>query len=183
MILRHRDQLGLWLNELGLMELAAEIGCAFGGFAKLFLNQWLGQKYLMIDPWSRQDTDVYRERQESEQHYELWYKECRELAKSDSRISLLRMDSVNASKQCADACLDFVYIDGNHSFEAVTEDLNAWWPKLKIGGIMAGHDFGTKKDEGWYCEVDRAVEVWAKERQLPVAITTCPGFWIQKNKL
>ena len=39
-----------------------------------------------------------------------------------------------------DKSCDFIFIDADHSFEAVTRDLNAWWPKLKPAGIFAGHD-------------------------------------------
>lgn len=37
--------------------------------------------------------------------------------------------------------LDYVYIDGNHDYDHVTHDLNVWWPKLKQGGLLAGHDY------------------------------------------
>ena len=37
--------------------------------------------------------------------------------------------------------LDFGFIDANHKFEAVTLDMNIWYPKIKMGGILAGHDY------------------------------------------
>jgi hypothetical protein len=40
-----------------------------------------------------------------------------------------------------DESLDFIYIDGNHSYESVKEDMNIWFPKLKKGGLFAGHDY------------------------------------------
>jgi predicted O-methyltransferase YrrM len=51
------------------------------------------------------------------------------------------MSSVDASKLYADASLDFVMIDADHSYEGVRSDIDAWLPKLKVGGILAGHDF------------------------------------------
>ena len=37
--------------------------------------------------------------------------------------------------------IDWIYIDGNHSYEFVKEDLNNWWPKIKPGGFMCGDDY------------------------------------------
>jgi predicted O-methyltransferase YrrM len=51
------------------------------------------------------------------------------------------LDSVEASKLYADASLDFVFIDADHRYEMVARDIDAWLPKVKRGGIIAGHDF------------------------------------------
>ena len=53
----------------------------------------------------------------------------------------IRMDSVEASKLYSDNSLDFVYIDADHSYESVKKDIIAWLPKVKTGGILAGHDY------------------------------------------
>lgn len=44
-------------------------------------------------------------------------------------------------KLFADNSLDFVFIDGDHSSEAIARDINMWWPKVKEGGVLAGHDY------------------------------------------
>jgi predicted O-methyltransferase YrrM len=41
--------------------------------------------------------------------------------------------------------LDLVYVDGSHSAEGVVRDVNAWKDKLRIGGVMAFHDYGRRK--------------------------------------
>jgi SAM-dependent methyltransferase len=51
------------------------------------------------------------------------------------------MLSVEASKRYADASLDFVFIDADHSYAAVARDIDAWRPKVKPGGWLSGHDF------------------------------------------
>jgi predicted O-methyltransferase YrrM len=56
-------------------------------------------------------------------------------------VSAHRALSVDAAKEFAHESLDFIYIDATHTFEAVSQDLLAWWPKLKPGGLMAGHDY------------------------------------------
>ena len=67
------------------------------------------------------------------------------------RINVMETPSVNAASQFNDGALDAVFIDADHSFDAVKADIAAWLPKVKRGGILAGHDFD-------YPEVKRAVD-------------------------
>lgn len=53
----------------------------------------------------------------------------------------LKISSVEASKKFKDNSLDFVFIDGSHEYEDVKQDILTWLPKVKDGGILAGHDF------------------------------------------
>jgi hypothetical protein len=55
-------------------------------------------------------------------------------------INVVHMDSVSASKLYSDKSLDMVFIDGSHLYEAVYSDIESWLPKVKVGGIIAGHD-------------------------------------------
>jgi SAM-dependent methyltransferase len=56
-------------------------------------------------------------------------------------INPIRMTSIEASKLYEDNSLDFVFIDASHEYEDVKEDILAWLPKVKFGGILAGHDY------------------------------------------
>ena len=58
-------------------------------------------------------------------------------------INPIRATSVSASRLYDDESLDFVFIDGDHSYESVKDDINHWLPKVKIGGVIAGHDYGS----------------------------------------
>jgi hypothetical protein len=49
--------------------------------------------------------------------------------------------SVDAAAKYEDGTLDFVMLDGDHSLSGVRADIAAWWPKLKAGAILSGHDF------------------------------------------
>lgn len=181
--INHREALGFWLNRLKHpirpLEMA-EIGVCHGGFSKTVLAQWEGDRYWMIDPWKLQDPEVYRENQHSQEIYDKKFTECEEITRKDPRASVIRDLSTNAVKQFKDGQLVCVYIDGNHSHRAVMEDMDGWWPKIVVGGIMGGHDFMTKTDEGWFCEVDGAVKRWTSEHQLPFTVTHCGSWWIVK---
>lgn len=54
----------------------------------------------------------------------------------------IRMSSIEASKTFEDGSLDFVFIDASHEYEDVKNDINAWLPKVKKGGVLSGHDYG-----------------------------------------
>lgn len=57
------------------------------------------------------------------------------------RIGIVKSLSWDGAKNYEDNSIDFVFIDAAHDYESVTKDLNAWYPKLKKDGIIAGHDY------------------------------------------
>lgn len=56
-------------------------------------------------------------------------------------VKIIRADSMDAVKTYADESLDFVFIDGSHDYDSVCKDIDAWLPKVKPYGILAGHDY------------------------------------------
>lgn len=182
--INHREALGFWLNRLKKnprqpIEMA-EIGCACGGFAKTVLAQWNGDKYWMVDPWKLQDVELYKENQPTQEQYDLQLAQCEELAARDPRVGIVRSNSVEAAQQFKSGQLICAYIDANHSYRNCMEDMDAWWDKVAAGGIMGGHDYRTKTDEGWFCEVDAAVNRWTKEHNVSFTVTPCTSWWIVK---
>jgi len=67
-------------------------------------------------------------------------------------VNPIRMESLKASELYEDESLDFVFLDASHKYEDIKEDLFAWYPKVKKGGIFAGHDYPT------WTQVVRAVD-------------------------
>jgi hypothetical protein len=57
------------------------------------------------------------------------------------QIKMLSMISWNAAAKFSDDSVDFCYVDAGHSYEAVTNDLTAWWPKLRPGSMFGGDDY------------------------------------------
>lgn len=176
----NREEIGDWLNRHGLTGAAAEIGCAFGGYAREVLKTWKGQKYYMVDPWIDQPLDVYREKHD-QVNFEGHYFDCCKLAAADARVQLIRKFSVEGAKDVPDDSLDMVFIDANHSYQAVLEDTEAWWPKLKSSGVMGFDDYGT--DINWpnFCEVKKAVDRWCAERGLTFTVDRRPAAWVIKS--
>jgi hypothetical protein len=86
-----------------------------------------------------------------------------------SRYTWHIMTSADASMDIKDNSLDFVYIDANHSYSYVLQDCRLWWPKVKNGGVLCGHDYSLSfKDYRGTTgtHVKEAVEVFTKEMNL-----------------
>lgn len=86
-----------------------------------------------------------------------------------TRAAIVHRDSVEAAKTFPDEMFDLVFLDGDHSYEGVTADLEAWWPKVKPGAWMSGHDFANP-DPRFNFGVDRAVFDWLEHKPLPAPI-------------
>ena len=65
-------------------------------------------------------------------------------------ITPMIMDSVTASKEFTDGSIDFLFLDGDHRYEQFSEDLKVWLPRMKVGGIICGHDC-----EGYYSKYSK----------------------------
>ena len=90
-------------------------------------------------------------------------------AKTDDRARIIQSHTVAAADQVEDASLDFVFIDADHSTEAVRADIKAWQPKLKPTGCMIGHDIN------WPTVRDAVVEFY------PHFVTAEDNIWMQDD--
>lgn len=79
--------------------------------------------------------------------------------------------SQNLYKELQDNYFSMIFIDAAHDYESVKADLNNFYPKLKSGGIFAGHDYGEKS-----CGVGQAVDEFVKENNLKLDVMT--ASWI-----
>ena len=123
-------------------EIGVEVGVFKGGFSRWVLDHWpLCQRYYMVDLWAAQDH--YRQMDSTSTAENLKrYEQARQAVEPHKKkAELVRKSSVAAAATFPNASVDFVYLDARHTYDAVTEDLEAWWPKIKPGGIMAGEDY------------------------------------------
>lgn len=122
-------------------KIGVEVGTRTGWFAKYIVDHTNMTLYC-VDPW-----EINPQLGNPEDSYKMFkflthsYKD---------RIIEVKDWSPKAAERFEDNSLDFIYIDAEHTYEAVKLDIPAWWSKLKKGGIMAGHDYsdnwpGVKK--------------------------------------
>lgn len=72
----------------------------------------------------------------------LYEKYLENIAPVSEYILTIRKSSHLAYKYFSDECIDVLFIDGDHCYDAVKKDIELWYPKVKPGGIISGHDFG-----------------------------------------
>jgi predicted O-methyltransferase YrrM len=129
-------------------KIGAEIGVYRGYNAKAMLKRIPGLKLICVDPWGP-FTRHTAEQMEAQ------FQRCKQrLRRWD--VEYIRKESVEAAKQVKDKSLDFVYIDGMHDFDNVMMDQIMWVPKVRIGGIVSGHDYHHNHHVG----VIRAVDAY-----------------------
>lgn len=172
----NRDDIPIVLNECGLTGEAAEVGVLWGGFSAIVLKEWKGKVYYCVDTWEAQPKEVYPEKTEGID-YSQCYRQMQQFAEKDSRIRLLRGMSNHMHKLIKDYTLDWVFIDGNHSYPAVLEDMDLWFNKVKPGGILSGHDYGDFTEYPHWCEVKSAVDRWMKEHNIPFVLDRHGSSW------
>lgn len=124
MIHASRNTFGELFQSVNKLGIGVEIGVQTGHHSKNIIESgWKGQ-LLCVDNWVRHA----------------------EFAEAKERLSGLNVvfhqgDSADTASQYKNGSLDFVYIDADHSYEGVKRDFEAWYKKVRKGGIISGHDY------------------------------------------
>lgn len=157
-------------------KVGAEIGILKGDFTKVLGE--VGLKIYGIDPFIQYETYTDYEGKSMDDFY----------AKAQENIqgldcTIIRKTSMEAVNDFADESLDFVFIDGNHAYEYVVEDIAKWSKKVRKGGIVAGHDYFTGHGRH-KMHVEDAVNGFVKSYKItPLYILTgdkCPSWYYEK---
>jgi len=158
-----------------------EIGVFRGGTAKRILNNLDIQKmiteYWTIDPWELDPPILNYGLNMSQKDWDNNYKKVSQMMRYFTQLKVLRLFSVEAATLFWDGYFDLIFIDANHLYEAVIEDIKAWLPKLKKGGIFCGHDYFNKKKEGRrWIETKAAVNDFFGEENIKEELCT---VWVK----
>lgn len=147
--MRSRDEFPDLLNSLGLSGVGVEVGTHRGDFAAHVRRHWRGQLLICVDPWGDGD---YSQRAPSAGNTDM-HAASDALRATGREFTFVRKTSRDAARDFAlhGVRFDWVYIDAAHDYESVRDDLQAWWPLVKPGGILAGHDWVS---DGWHMPGD-----------------------------
>jgi len=138
-----RDPVDLvkWMPQC---DLFVEIGVYAGEFSRFILESGKVKTLVAVDPWSNgydaadgaSESDLRGAERAFDERLAPWL--------ADGRCRKIKLPSLEAARVFHEGQICMVYIDACHTYEAVKADIRTWRPKIKPGGILAGHDYA-----GW----------------------------------
>lgn len=149
--------------ELGFRT-GAEIGVAEGHFSEAMLKVIPDLHLYCVDAWTVYKGNRWAGSEERNEHHR---KTTIERLKPYPNATIVDMFSMDAIHNTGDFPLDFVYIDGNHSFDYVMQDLIEWSKRVRKGGIISGDDYYSFKGAG----VVDAVNAYTKAHRIEFNLT------------
>ena len=145
-MIKYRSELSSLFQEKNSLGKGVEVGVSKGEYARTILSKFLGHLYL-VDLWAMQDPQEYEDIANTEDHESNIYLCAANLSEYQSRYTMVRKKSLLAANDFENESLDFVYLDANLKYSFVKSDIEAWFPKIRTGGIISGHDYFNNWDD------------------------------------
>lgn len=114
-----------------------EVGVEYGGFTDTYFKE--NYEIHLVDMWTTEGNDYYFSNRAGQ--VEEGYKKVLSKYSDKPNVKIIKMKSSEACSLYSDEYFDWIYIDADHSYNSVLEDIKNWFPKLKKGGLISGHDF------------------------------------------
>ena len=138
-----REEIPTMLKLFNLNDRVCELGVAKGDNLWTMIKLGFPKYALGIDAWSHEICPFYTQ----DYHDSNLAKVERAFAVarkwSGSEIDIIKGDHSKLVDNYEDGFFDYVYIDSSHLYEDTVRDIAQWWPKIKKGGIIAGHDYSN----------------------------------------
>lgn len=153
----HFVEVGVW-KGMSACYMAVEI-----------INSKKEIKFDCVDTWEFVETSSEISEEKFENLYNIFLTNIKPVRHV---INIVKSLSWDAAARYEDESLDFVFIDAGHDYNSVMNDLKSWYPKVKFGGIIAGHDYH------YHCGVYPAVNEFFKEKNGINQIGAC---WVYEK--
>lgn len=134
-----------------------EVGVCRGALCRSLLKNCgdVIEEYWAIDPWVHMGAGHGKSSRYTDERWEtLYLRNCGRMLKHP-QLHIIRSRSEDAVSVFDDGYFNLVYLDANHNYEGISLDIKLWMPKVRKGGIFAGHDY-YKKTTGVYNAVQEA---------------------------
>ena len=168
-------------------RLMAEIGLFVGDLAEDLLGRRPLLTHIGVDNWIGTDQqpedykatgDIHAVMPQMRQD-ELYQKTINRLKRFKQRSTIHRMASLDAAELVDEGSLDLVFIDADHSYSGCLADCWAWWPKVKPGGWLSGHDY-LNSDRRFTFGVNQAVDEFVAKVERPLRADGGTTWFIRK---
>jgi hypothetical protein len=163
-----------------------EIGVQRGDLSVQLLKGCNWTLLYLVDPWATYadchpyyksgDTVARLSMREQQDNYQTTLSVT---AFAGEKVKVVRDFSYNAVKQIPGE-VDFVFLDANHVYEFVKRDLELWWPKISVAGIIAGHDYGSPRDKRGIWGITKATHEFFGPKGLEISLKSGKVWWLQK---
>jgi hypothetical protein len=175
-----RCDFAYFIKEKCLNNNIVEIGVNNGNYSQCFVDNSNAKNIYLVDPWEEEKKEfikIDRYGDKNEQNDRFNYV-CNRF-KNNLNVKILRMKSLDAANHFQDDFFDFIYVDALHEYQYVVDDLLAWYPKLKLGGLFSGHDY---KQSCGKIGVYKAVNEFAEKNNKEIFVTKerCPSWYFFK---
>jgi hypothetical protein len=160
-------------------SIIAELGVFEGEFSKIIYEICKPSKLYLVDLFEGYFGSG--DKDGKNHHYVQLEDEMSKLQehfKDDSSVEIIKSYSTEFLKSLPNEILDIVYIDADHSIQGCLDDLNLSYDKVKVGGLICGHDYVSGVGPFY------AVNQFCNERGLKIEMITndgCPSFCIIKQ--
>jgi len=151
-------ELGVWCGE------TSEVLCT--SFPSLHL--------LMVDAWDLELMNTMKRKDKDVQAIATAEEQARDVADRFGTI-VMKMSSRDAAAIVLDQTVDFVFIDACHLYESTKQDINLWYPKVREGGVLCGHDYNGVMDKRGKWGVKQAVDEFCDKHHIP--LKTAGRIW------
>ena len=175
----NRKRLLEFFAELGYTT-GAEVGVAEGWFSEGMLKIIPNLKLYSIDPWSPVKENLRSKRVGKDLAQSRYENAKNRLGKYPGCV-MVKNISTEAARDIEFYSLDFVYIDGAHTFDYVMEDIITWARRVRKGGIVSGHDYYRFRDAGVVQAVDLYTHMHSITEYFLTDDRTPSWFWVKER--
>jgi hypothetical protein len=181
--LKNRKDLLLLLSILKLKGIGVEINNNPDSFSNAILNNSNLSLLYSIHSGFQEDDETSENTTKINNQFDLQNSlPTQTTIRGMDHHKTIQTSSEEASKLFKDQTIDFVYIDGDHTYKGCKSDISLWWPKVKIGGIISGYGYLDGPFD--YFGVKSAVDEFTTKtnQKLFIIKQDWPSWYIIKNR-
>ena len=165
------DKRAYILEQLDKNSKIVEVGVWKGDFSRQIWNISSPNLLVLVDSWQFDEKvrgcapQVSGEEPLNQNFFDQAKKDTYDKFENVQNVNILELNSLEASSKYEDNFFDYIYIDAEHTYKAVTKDLEVWYPKLKKNGTLFGDDYYWREEDDTL-SLHRAYQEFIKKNKI-----------------